>query len=203
MQRSIEERQAPKRRASKRRDPRTQYFGFTARQLPFIFVLVGNWVFSALFFGLAKLFWHWVPLDWTLGDRIALVIKDAVFAILPAVIDICMVAAQRLDPNMWVGRTAKPNSALDINTRFILNTFEQFILYFIGNAALALYCPLEEARTLIILTILFVLGRLLFWVGYHVNPFLRAFGFGITFYPTVAVYAWLILFMVFGIRVPL
>jgi hypothetical protein len=25
-----------------------------------------------------------------------------------------------------VGRTAKPNSALDINTRFILNTFEQF-----------------------------------------------------------------------------
>ena len=75
MQRSIEERQAPKRRASKRRDPRTQYFGFTARQLPFIFVLVGNWVFSALFFGLAKLFWHWVPLDWTLGDRIALVIN--------------------------------------------------------------------------------------------------------------------------------
>jgi len=203
MQRSIEERQAPKRRASKRRDPRTQYFGFTARQLPFIFVLVGNWVFSALFFGLAKLFWHWVPLDWTLGDRIAPVIKAAVFAILPAVIGICMVAAQRLDPNMWVGRTAKPNSALDINTRFILNTFEQFILYFIGNAALALYCPLEEARTLIILTILFVLGRLLFWVGYHVNPFLRAFGFGITFYPTVAVYAWLILFMVFGIRVPL
>jgi len=203
MQRSIEERQAPKRRTSKRRDPRTQYFGFTARQLPFIFVLVGNWVFSALFFGLAKLFWHWVPLDWTLGDRIALVIKDAVFAILPAVIGICMVAAQRLDPNMWVGRTAKPNSALDINTRFILNTFEQFILYFIGNAALALYCPLEEARTLIILTILFVLGRLLFWVGYHVNPFLRAFGFGITFYPTIAVYAWLILFMVFGIRVPL
>ena len=35
--------------------------------------------------------------------------------------------AQRLDPSMWVGRVAKPNSSLDINTRFILNTFEQFL----------------------------------------------------------------------------
>ena len=203
MQRSVEQRQTPKRRAKPRRDPREQRFGFTPRQLPFIYVLVGNWLFSAAFFAGAKFFWHWIPTDWTLGDRIALVIKDAMFAILPAVIGICIVAAQRLDPNMWVGRTAKPNSALDINTRFILNTFEQFILYFIGNAALALYCPPEEARTLIILTILFVLGRALFWLGYHVNPYVRAFGFGITFYPTVAVYAWLVLFMVFGVRVPL
>jgi hypothetical protein len=31
----------------------------------------------------------------------------------------------------------------------------------------------------------------------------RAFGFGITFYPTVAVYLWLILYVVFGIHVDL
>ena len=75
--------------------------------------------------------WDWVPTEWTLGDRIALVIKDAVIAILPAVLAICIVAAQRLDPR-HVGRphTAKPNSALDINTKFILNTFEQFIALF-------------------------------------------------------------------------
>jgi hypothetical protein len=203
MQRSVEQRQAPKRRISERRHPRAQVLGFTSRQWPFIYVLVGNWLFAAAFFALAKLLWHWVPTDWTLGDRIALVIKDAVIAILPAVLAICIVAAQRLDPSMWVGRTAKPNSALDINTRFILNTFEQFIAYFIGNAGLALYCPPQEARTLIILTTLFVLGRVLFWVGYHYNPYVRAFGFGITFYPTVAVYLWLMLFMVFGIRIDL
>jgi MAPEG family len=203
MQRSVEQRQAPKRRISERRHPRAQVLGFTSRQWPFIYVLVGNWLFAAAFFALAKLLWHWVPTDWTLGDRIALVIKDAVIAILPAVLAICIVAAQRLDPSMWVGRTAKPNSALDINTRFILNTFEQFIAYFIGNAGLALYCPPQEARTLIILTTLFVLGRVLFWVGYHYNPYVRAFGFGITFYPTVAVYLWLVLFMVFGIRIDL
>jgi uncharacterized membrane protein len=32
---------------------------------------------------------------------------------------------------------------------------------------------------------------------------LRAFGFGITFYPTVAVYIWFVLLIVFGIRIPL
>jgi MAPEG family len=200
MQRPVEQRQAPRRRPSGRRHPREQVLGFTPRQWPFIYVLVGNWLFAAAVFAVAKLLWHWVPTDWTLGDRIALVIKDAVIAILPAVLAICIVAAQRLDPSMWVGRTAKPNSALDINTRFILNTFEQFIAYFIGNAGMALYCPAEEARSLIILTALFVLGRLLFWVGYHYNPYLRAFGFGITFYPTVAVFLWLILRMVFGVE---
>jgi len=201
MQRSVEQRQAPKRRISERRHPRAQSFGFTARQWPFIYVLVGNWLFAAAFFALAKLLWHWVPTDWTLGDRIALVIKDAVIAILPAVLAICIVAAQRLDPTMFVGRVPKPNSAVDINNRFILNTVEQFILYFIGNAGLALYCPPEEARALIILTALFLLGRVLFWVGYHYNPYVRAFGFGITFYPTVAVYLWLILRMAFGLTI--
>ena len=159
MQRSIEERHAPKHRTERRRHPRAQVLGFTQSQWPFIFVLVGNWLFAALFLGLCKLLWHWTPTEWTLADRIALVIKDAVIAILPAVLAICIVAAQRLNPSMFVGRIPKPNSAVDINNRFILNTVEQFILYFIGNAGIALYCPQEEARTLVILTALFLTGR--------------------------------------------
>jgi uncharacterized MAPEG superfamily protein len=205
MQRSIEQRHhTVKRRAALRHDPRVKTFGFTSRQWPFLYVLVGNWIFSLAFFLGVKLIWHWEPAEWNnLGDRLGLVIKDAVFAILPGVIGICIVAAQRMDPKMWVGRMAKPNSALDINTRFILNTFEQFAAYFVANAGLSLFCPAEEARSLIILTTLFLLGRILFWIGYHRNPYLRAFGFGITFYPTVGVYIWLVLFMVFGIRIPL
>jgi MAPEG family len=201
MQRLVEQRHAPKRRTKRRRHPAAQIFGFTPRQWPFIFVLVSNWIFSALFFVLAKLVWDWVPAEWTIGDRIALVIKNAAFAVMPAVLAICIVAAQRLDTSMFVGRMPKPNSAVDINNRVILNTFEQFTLYFIGNAGLALYCPQQEARSLVILTVLFLLGRVLFWVGYHYNPYVRAFGFGITFYPTVAVYVWLILRMVFGIEI--
>jgi hypothetical protein len=42
-------------------------------------------------------------------------------------------------------------------------------------------------------------ARLFAWV--QSNPYLRAFGFGLTFYPTVMVYAWLIAYMVFGIKI--
>jgi hypothetical protein len=202
MQRSVEQRHE-RRPARERRHPRAQFLGFTSRQWPFIFVLVGNWLFAAAFFAAGKLFWHWTPDEWTVGDRLELVIKNAVIALLPAVLAICIVAAQRLDPSMFVGRVPKPNSPVDINNRFILNTVEQFILYFIGNAGLALYCPPDEARTLIVLTSLFVMGRVLFWIGYHYNPYMRAFGFGLTFYPTVAVYLWLVLRMVFGIHIEL
>jgi uncharacterized MAPEG superfamily protein len=205
MQRTIEQRHhvARKRRIAHRPDPRATQFGFTTRQWPFIIVLVSNWIFSLAFFLGAKAVWDWMPADWSIIDRLALMIKDAVFALVPGIIGICVVAAQRLDPKMWVGRVAKPNSALDINTRFILNTFEQFIAYFIANAGLAIYCPLEEARTLPILTALFIIGRILFWIGYHRNPYLRAFGFGVTFYPTVMAFIWLMLMMIFGIRIPL
>jgi hypothetical protein len=97
---------------------------------PFLYVLVGNWIFALAFFLAFKFAWHWVPAEWnTPGDKIALVFQCAAFALLPGVVAICIVAAQRLNPDIWVGRTAKPNSALDINTRFILNTFEQFTAY--------------------------------------------------------------------------
>ena len=203
MQRTVEQRHAPKRRTSARRHPPAKVFGFTARQRPFIIVLVANWIFSIAFFLGMKLVWHWQPEDWGIADRIALVLKDAVFALLPGVIGICIVAAQRLNPSMFVGQMPKPNSAVDINNRFILNTFEQFTAYFVANAGLAMYCPPEEARSLPLLTMLFVMGRILFWIGYHRNPYLRAFGFGITFYPTVAAFVWLMLIMIFGIRIPL
>ena len=203
MQRTVEQRHTPKRRTSARRHPPAKVFGFTARQRPFIMVLVANWIFSIAFFLGMKLIWHWQPEDWGIADRIALVLKDAVFALLPGVIGICIVAAQRLNPSMFVGQMPKPNSAVDINNRFILNTFEQFTAYFVANAGLAMYCPPEEARSLPLLTMLFVMGRILFWIGYHRNPYLRAFGFGITFYPTVAAFAWLMLIMIFGIRIPL
>ncbi len=200
MQRAVEEKHAAKRGKRKRPDPRARFLGFSPAQWPFILVLVGNWIAAAAIFILAKLYWQWMPESWTVGERIELIIKIQVFALMPAVLAICIVAAQRLNPNMWVGRAPKPNSALDINTRFIQNTLEQSILFVIGLAGLALYCPIEEARMLIVLGALFLVGRALFWVGYHYNAYVRAFGFGLTFYPTVMVYVWLFFRIVFDVR---
>ena len=119
MQRSAE--LQVKRRMAKRRDPGARFLGFTSRQWPFLYVLFGNWLFALLFF---------------FGARILMALAAAgldcrrpprprhqgcgLRHIAWQLIGICIIAAQRLDPNMWVRRTIKPNSALDINTRFIL-----------------------------------------------------------------------------------
>lgn len=177
--------------------------GFSRKTWPFIKVLVGNWIFSLVFYVTAKQVITWSPLSWNVADRLELMIKCSIFALVPVVVSIAIVAAQRLNPDMWVGQKVKPNSALDVNTRFILNTTEQFILFLVGLAGIAMYAPYTQAHSIPILTTLFLLGRMLFWVGYHKNPYLRAFGFGVTFYPTVAVYAWLLVRMLTGITIPI
>ena len=177
-------------------------FGFSHEQWPFVIVLVSNWIFAFVWLFTIKAFWVWQPEPWNgFGDRLALIFNCSIFAILPGLAGVAVVAAQRLDPAMWVGQKVRPNSALDINTRYILNTFEQFTLYFIAHAGLCLYAVQHEVRTVPIFTGLFLLGRILFWIGYHKNPYLRAFGFGLTFYPTFGIYVWLMFYMVLGIYI--
>jgi len=177
--------------------------GFSRKTWPFVKVLFANSAFGLVFYVCAKLVFHWQPQAWEVADRLTLVIKCSVATILPAVVAIAFVAAQRLNPDMWVGQKVRPNSSLDINTRFVLNTVEQFVLFLVGLSGMSLYVPVSEARTVPILAALFLMGRILFWVGYHKNPYLRAFGFGLTFYPTVVVFTWLIVRIVFGIYIPI
>ena len=189
------------RAAARKRPTARAPFGFSAEQWPFVVALVSNWIFSAVWFTATKLFVTWQPESWvTLEDKLRLVIHDAVFAAIPMLVAIAIVAAQRLDPEMMIGHKVRPHSALDINSRFILNTAEQFVLYFVGQLGLMFYAPADNAGTLVSLTVLWLLGRILFWIGYHTNPVLRAFGFGITFYPTVIVYVWLVVMVTTGYR---
>jgi hypothetical protein len=177
--------------------------GFSRKTWPFVQVLVGNWVFSLVYYVSVKQVVTWRPALWTAIDRLELMVQCSILGVVPAVIAIAIVAAQRLNPDMWVGQKVKPNSALDVNTRFILNTVEQFILFLVGLSGIALYAPHSEAHSIPVLTSLFLIGRLLFWIGYHKNPYLRAFGFGITFYPTCGMFAWLLVRMITGYHVPI
>lgn len=72
--------------------------------------------------------------------------------------------------------------AAEIDGRVLSNTVEQALLA-------ACIWPLAGlvlgSGTVLSLGAGFVLARLAFWIGYHVSPPLRAFGFAATFYPTV------------------
>lgn len=178
-------------------------FGISRKVWPFLKAVVAAAVSALSFYVASDLLLEWQPESWGVADRLALVVKSCVFAILPAVVAIIVVAIQRLDPDFFVGMTVKPSSALDINSRFIKNTFEQFLLFSIGISGLSLYAPASDATVIPVLTAMFLIGRMFFWFGYHKNTHLRAYGFGLTFYPTVVVFAWLVVRMTTGYAIPI
>ncbi|WP_420558654.1 MAPEG family protein [Roseovarius sp.] len=76
-----------------------------------------------------------------------------------------------------------------IDAKVLQNTVEQVVL------ALCIW-PLVGfflgAGTVLALGIGFAVARVAFWVGYHMAPPLRAFGFAATFYPTVLAALWVL-----------
>ena len=62
---------------------------------------------------------------------------------------------------------------LRVNFRYLSNTVEQFLVFAAGLLALATYWP---PRLLIIATIVWVLARWAFWLGYQKDPLWRAIG---------------------------
>ena len=204
MQRSIEQRHSPKRRVSARRHPHAKTFGFTARQWPFILVLVGNWIFSLAFF---------------LGveTRLALGaggVEQSRRSARPRHQGRGVCAAAGRDRHLHRRRAAPRSEHVGrarSQAQFVarhqhplhpqhLRAVRGLFRRQCGSRAVL---PARRGPLLALLTALFLLGRILFWIGYHQNPYLRAFGFGITFYPTMGAFIWLVLFMVFGFRIPL
>lgn len=89
--------------------------------------------------------------------------------------------------------TRQPASeSLEINLRYNQNTLEQALLVVIAWPLLALLLPLTQLGLIPVLGVLFGFGRAAFWIGYLIAPPARAFGFALTFYPTVAAYVWIV-----------
>lgn len=105
---------------------------------------------------------------------------------------IVMVANRRFFVADAIDGTRTPASnSLEINLRYNQNTLEQTVLVAIAWPVLALYLPAGQLGLIPVLAVLFAFGRAAFWIGYLIAPWARAFGFALTFYPTVAAYIWL------------
>ena len=63
----------------------------------------------------------------------------------------------------------------------------QFILHALAMLSLATVIDTDSVKLLPFLTCVFVIGRILFMIGYRVQAKARAFGFALTSIPTVLV----------------
>jgi MAPEG family len=89
------------------------------------------------------------------------------------------------------GTRTPPSRFMEINLRVTQNTLEQSMLAAIAWCGLALALPAERLGIIPVLAALFAVGRILFWMGYQINPLARAVGFGITALPTAVALLWL------------
>ena len=129
-----------------------------------------------------------VPLSRMLASLVQMPLLEALaLAFLPSGIVLLLMIgrlAQRrfFDDRIIDGDPYQPGSTAEIDQRVLRNSVEQLVLSlalwpFIGMAL--------GAGAILLLGISFGVTRLMFWLGYHVSPPMRAFGFAAGFYPTI------------------
>ena len=135
------------------------------------------WLGSTIRFGLNR------PL--TISEAMAL----ALF--LPGLVLMAMIgrlAQQRFfHSDLMDGAQFAPNSGPATDQKVLQNTIEQLVL---ALCVWPLAVHFVGAGVVLALGTGFAIARIFFWIGYHISPPLRGFGFAASFYPTILVALW-------------
>ena len=115
-----------------------------------------------------------------LSLRLSAFLWSLVFSVLPIILLIAKIAKERFFSSSINGDDF--DSVVEIDRRVLNNTHEQFLLYLVGSLLLASSLPESRLLMIPILAFAFIAYRYAFWVGYHRNALMRAFGFAATFY---------------------
>jgi hypothetical protein len=119
------------------------------------------------------LMWKYLP-DPIGANRLRVAIQCcAVAALFSVVAGVEAVAHERLFTAAIDPLAGVETKRMRVNFRFLSNTVEQYVVFAAGLLALWLYA---SAKILVIVTIVWVLARWAFWIGYHRSPLLRGVG---------------------------
>jgi len=123
-----------------------------------------------------------------IADRFAFAARCAVFPALTLAAGVLLVANGRYHSAAIDPLACEATPAMRVNQRYLQNTLEQFALHLVALFAIA--ADGSAMRLLPGLAACFVLGRLLFWLGYRRDPMKRGPGFSLTMQPTVLALAY-------------
>ncbi len=116
------------------------------------------------------------------GAAIPYTLSWLAFAALPlffmlAAIGNARFMSEAIDPTL-----GKESRRITVDARVADNTLQQFVLFAAGSLALAVNLPPGQLDLIGAVSIVFVVMRLAFWIGYRIRPNYRAFGFAGTAY---------------------
>uniref|UniRef100_A0A8C3V135 Transmembrane protein 79 n=1 Tax=Catharus ustulatus TaxID=91951 RepID=A0A8C3V135_CATUS len=129
------------------------------------------------------------PLLPTTSARLVYTLRCTAFATFPIVLGMIVSGISRLCSSA-LEPFGELHREVEIHRTYVSQSVHLFILYFFNMAVLATYLPQELLKLIPLLTGLFAISRLIFWVSYAIGRSFRAFGFSMTFLPLLAMLIW-------------
>ena len=125
-----------------------------------------------------------------LAGRIAYALKSNAFAALPLLVGVITVGNNRflseaIDPTLH-----KEDAATLINGRVVDNTLQQYLLFLVATLALGSSLAAGQMKVIAAATVVFIVARFAFWIGYRIHPLYRAFGMAATMYLNFGLLGW-------------
>lgn len=133
-----------------------------------------------------------------LAERLAYAARACVVAILPLFVMFITIGNSRflsdaIDPTR---RAESPR--LFIDGRAADNTLQQTFVFVVATFALATVIPSQLIQIVWACTIVFVVARVAFWIGYRIHPLYRAPGMSATAYLNLGIILYVILRLPFA-----
>jgi len=112
------------------------------------------------------------------GSRMLFTLKCCCLAVLFCLVTgVDAVAHERLFSPAFDPLSGFETRRLRVNQRYLQNTLEQILVYTIGLFGLAAYSPDGAAmRAVLATTVVWILARFAFWIGYHRSAAMRGLG---------------------------
>jgi len=112
------------------------------------------------------------------GPRMLLALKCVAIATLFCFVSgIEAVAHERLQSNAFDPLQGHQTRRLQVNLRYLQNTLEQLIVFAVGLFGLACYLDSGSAMRIVVAsTVVWILNRFAFWIGYHKSAAMRGLG---------------------------
>ncbi|MBN3302387.1 TMM79 protein, partial [Amia calva] len=118
-------------------------------------------------------------------QRLVYTLHCATFATVPILLGVLVQGLCRLCPPSLTLRR-EDDKEPTLHQRFVNDSVGLFLLFFLNLAALSTYLSQEYLKLVPLLTSLFAMGRLVYWLAFALGSSFRSLGFGLTFFPIPA-----------------
>ncbi|XP_047230499.1 transmembrane protein 79-like [Girardinichthys multiradiatus] len=155
-------------------------------RLPAIFSVLASLLCAA---GMLYALYFYVPLRPPdcpdVSSRIVFTFCCCTVATLPMVLAMLMGAACQLCSGSLSLQESSPRRHI-LQQLFVTSSLEQLLLYVLNLVVMATLLPQEQLKLVPILVVMFIIGRLVFWLSLNTCSSWRGFGSGLTIFPLLA-----------------